>query len=87
MEWREAMMKDTEIAALVGTLRSLGVTRYRCEGLELELGPVPQAPAAPVTPAEVAELAGPMPTEEDMRFWSVSGPLPSELKPTGSPQE
>jgi hypothetical protein len=33
-----------------------------------------------MTAAELEAIAGPEPTPEDLISWSISGPLPSELK-------
>ena len=75
-------MSVDDLKQLVGTLRELGVTRYRSEGVEIELGAPPAPPPRAMTDAEVKELLGPEPTPEDLLHWSTSGPLPSETKYT-----
>jgi hypothetical protein len=78
-----------ELRTLVATLRELGVTHYRNDGLELDLDPGWRPPAAPSEAAPVDDLKAldaAMPSDEDMLNWSVAGPLPSEV-PVSPPKE
>ncbi len=75
-------MAFDDLQALIDFLRRNGVVRYRADGVEIDLGPLPAAaPAAlrPEAPIEVERLAnGDMPPTDDLLMWSAGGPLPSE---------
>jgi hypothetical protein len=79
----------SEVETRVAFMRSLGVRHMNCGGLDLELGPAPDPAqtSAPSTPAELAEVLPDALPPDDALFWSVSGPLPSEVSDSSRPPE
>ncbi len=75
-------MSLNDLQTLIDLLRRNGVVRYRAEGVEIDLGPLPAAASAaprPEVPIDVERLAnGDMPPPDDLLMWSAGGPLPSE---------
>ena len=69
-EKRGAVQKQWELAELVSFMKTNRVTRVKLGGLEVDLAPsafVAEIEAGTLGPATKSD---PMPTEEDLRYWS-----------------
>jgi hypothetical protein len=72
-----------KLEALVATMRRLGV--LKCGSVVL--GPLPTQDPGPGAAAELDLLTDDALPPDDALFWSVAGPLPSEVSDSSRPPE